>query len=300
MFARLFRSKIALGTAAIISGVVLLGGVALGALGPTSALTPLSAQPSFDAATLAEDGRGDRAKALATILDRLVANGTITAEQKDKILAAVRDAAPAARPNAKRFLGNVLENAARAIGISAGDLKRELAGSSFARVAQAHGVSRDTLVSRLTADANAAVDAALAAGRLTAEHAQSIKAHLPELIANAVDRTWPEARPRGDRGTAGKAILADLLQSAAQAIGIDSAVLKRELPGKSVAQVAQAHGVSRDTLVASMSAAATKRIDDAVAAGKLTADQASRLKAGLAQHIGTFVDRMVPARAAKP
>lgn len=298
MFARSSRPGLLLVAAAIVSGVALFGGVALGALGPLSDATSRSAEPPQGSSTVAKDGKGDRASELIAILDRLVANGTITAEQKDKILAALRAAGPA-RPDAKRFVGDVLEKAAKAIGLTVADLRKELAGSSLALVARAHGVARDTLVGRLVADANAAVDAALGAGKITTEQAQAIKARVPEAVANAVDRTWPEARSRPDRGVAGKAVIGDLFQSAAGAIGIDVATLKRELPGKSVAQIAQAHGVARDALIASLVTAAMKRIDDAAAAGKLTSDQAARLKQGLSQSIGAFVDRTVPARASK-
>ncbi len=272
MLARLLKSKLALGAAAVVTGAVLLGGVALASFASTSPFaTSAAIAPSMGEAPLAEPGTGDR---LSAILDTLVQNGTITAEQKDKILAAIRDAAQQGkgrRPQA--LLGNLLEDATKVIGIDQAQLKKELPGKSLAQVAQAHGVSRDTLLQKLNAAATARIDKALADGKLTKDQADKLKASAGDAIARFVDRTWPTGTgglgARGDKG------LGALLQGSAKAIGISVDQLKRELLGKSIAQVAQVHGVSRDVLVQRMTASAQGRLADLIA---------------------KFVDRVMPVR----
>ena len=60
--------------------------------------------------------------------------------------------------------------------------------------------------------------------------------------------------------------------------------------GKSLAEVAAAHNVSRDQLIQKLVAAETKRIDDAVAAGRLTQDQATQRKADVQTRVTQMVD----------
>ena len=297
MFARLLASKVALGAAVVIVAV-LLGGVSFGALGGAAPFaTALGVTPLTGPAPLADETRGDRAGKLAEILDKLVQNGTISAEQKDKILAAVREAAQheGGRSREKAIIGNLLEDAAKIIGIDLGTLKQELPGHSLAQVAQSHGVSRDTLVRKLADDVNGRIDKTLADNKITKEQADKLKAQAPEMIGRFVDHMWVDRKPRQHDG--GRHFIGNLFEDAAKAIGISADDLKKELPGHSMAQVAQSHGVTRDALVRSMTTSATAAIDKAVADGKLGRDQADKLKANLAQVIGTFVDRVTPARS---
>jgi transposase-like protein len=68
----------------------------------------------------------------------------------------------------------------------------------------------------------------------------------------------------------------------AKAIGVTTTDLVTELrSGKSVADVAGEHGVSVQTVVNALVAAADARVDKAVANHKLTLDQASTIKAKL-------------------
>jgi uncharacterized protein YidB (DUF937 family) len=298
MFARPLASHVALAGVAVAFGLLLLGGVALAALDPA----PFGARPAFDptigTSPLAEDGKGERAKRFAQVLDRLVANGTITAEQRAKILAALEELAkPGREPALKRFAGNLLAEATRIIGADAGTLRQELPGRSLAQVAANHGVSRETLVTGLVAEVNANLEKALANGKLTKEQADKMKTGAPDFVSRFVDHVWPQQRKSPQRRD-GKAFLGEILQDAARVIGIGVGELRTQLPGKSLAQVAQSHNVSRDTLVERLRAAITARVDEAVRATKLTQQHADRIKADLPQTIAKQVDRVVPARAA--
>jgi hypothetical protein len=89
---------------------------------------------------------------------------------------------------------------------------------------------------------------------------------------------------RGGRG-------ADLT-SAAQAIGISVDQLRQELPGKSLAQVAQAHGKTATEVATALKNAANQRIDQDVTAGRLTAAEATQRKQDVAQRIDQQVNEV--------
>jgi hypothetical protein len=84
------------------------------------------------------------------------------------------------------------------------------------------------------------------------------------------------------------------LNTAAQAIGITVDQLRSELPGKSLSQVAQAHGKNPNDVATALKNAFHQRIDQAVAAGRLTADQGNQAKQQGDQRIDQRMTQVVP------
>ena len=79
------------------------------------------------------------------------------------------------------------------------------------------------------------------------------------------------------------------LDAAAQALGMTSSDLMTELQsGKTLADVAQAKGVSQDAVKQAIVNAEKAEIDAAVTAGRLTADQATQMKAQLDQRAASL------------
>ncbi|MSQ24481.1 MAG: hypothetical protein EXR58_08065 [Chloroflexi bacterium] len=102
----------------------------------------------------------------------------------------------------------------------------------------------------------------------------------------------PESRPGGSRPEAhGMPGMALALSAAAQALGITPEQLRQELPGKSLADVARAHGKSPADVAAALKSAANQRIDQAVAAGRF---DPAKAKAMIDQKIDQALDRVIP------
>jgi hypothetical protein len=81
-------------------------------------------------------------------------------------------------------------------------------------------------------------------------------------------------------------------------LGITPEQLRTELhegTGKSLTQVAQAHNKSRDALIAFLTDQTKTRLDQAVAAGRLTREQADQKLAQFTQQVGQMVDQVHPA-----
>lgn len=177
------RTRIATGAVAAVLALAVTGSAAAAAFEPPARASAASESGLTDARVLAM---------FAALLDRLVANGTITAEQKDKILEAVRAAAERrdGEHTLKRILGGLLGLAARYLGLEAADVKEALgSGMSLGQLADAtEGKSRAELITSLVVETTARVDRALAEGHLTAEEAERAKAGLTERVTAFVDR----------------------------------------------------------------------------------------------------------------
>lgn len=102
-------------------------------------------------------------------------------------------------------------------------------------------------------------------------------------------------KAKGAKAKGAKALLKDKVEldaTAAQALGILPADLDTELQGgKSIAQVAVEHNVDLTKVTDALGADLTKRIDDAVAKGTLTTQQADQAKQRLPMTVDKFVNR---------
>jgi hypothetical protein len=97
--------------------------------------------------------------------------------------------------------------------------------------------------------------------------------------------------PGGPRGFGpGRGVDASV---AAQAIGITPEQLRQELNGKSLAQVAEAHGKNPADVATALKNAANQRIDQAQSAGRLTAEQAAQAKQQVSQHIDQHMNQVM-------
>ena len=102
--------------------------------------------------------------------------------------------------------------------------------------------------------------------------------------------------PGGERGRGPRGGFGLDLNAAATAIGISPDQLRTEVQGKSLAQVAQAHGKTGNDVATALKNAAHQRIDQAVSNGRLTADQANTQKAQADQRIDQLVNQVLPQR----
>jgi len=97
-------------------------------------------------------------------------------------------------------------------------------------------------------------------------------------------------RPRHHRG-GHSAEIADLL-------GLSTEELRDAMTeGQTLAEVAEANGVSRDDLVAAIKEQHQQKLDDALADGRIDADQATERSAQLDERIETMVDRTLSERS---
>jgi phage-related minor tail protein len=158
------------------------------------------------------------------------------------------------------------------------------------------------------------VDAQVTAGTLTQERADAIKKRIEDgtlPIFGGPGFGGPRGHfggprghfgghGRGDRGPGfgfgfgfgvrGPALMAGI-EDVATYLGLKSADIAAQLrSGKSLADIAKAQGKTVAGLKTAITDAATKQLDAAVTAGKLTKDEETKILAGLASHLDDLVN----------
>jgi hypothetical protein len=198
----------------------IVGALSIGLLaGAMSAITLLpnlvNAQTAPTTTTAPDDATIDTNRpahqAIRDALAPLVADGTLTPAQLDKVveqLRSVRQERRLGRGDHNRaehpLFAKHLDTAAAALGVTPAELLAELkAGKTIAEVASAQGVAVSSVIDALVQQANTEIDAQVAEGVLTADEASTIRTRLIDVATAMVNGQRPEpgrfAGPFGQR-----------------------------------------------------------------------------------------------------
>ncbi|HWQ73500.1 MAG TPA: hypothetical protein VN370_14425 [Desulfitobacteriaceae bacterium] len=186
---------------------------------------------------------------------------------------------------------NVLSSAADLLGLQRQELKAELqAGKSLKDIAAAKGIDSAKFAKDLESALTVKIDKKVQDGKINSEQAAALKTKLSQQIQTDLDKKWDQWKGHGCRDAKGKIkVIHEQVQSL---LGIDAATLQNELQsGKSLADIAQAKGISKETLAAKIQAAITTNLDQAVTDQKITADKAAKIKENLPQKIEKIITK---------
>jgi hypothetical protein len=190
-----------------------------------------------------------------------------------------------------RLTGFVLRQAAKFLDMKPGALARELKGHSLTQVAEAHGKSADELEAAIVAAFKAKLDARVAAQKTTQEKADKALARFEQRLSRLMDRVF-QGHPAASLG---KLMRTGLLKAAADYLGLTKQQLRQQLPGHSLAQLAEATpGKSVQGLEDALVAAVKTKLDKLVARG-LRQERADKMLARFQNNVDELVAKVWPA-----
>jgi hypothetical protein len=154
----------------------------------------------------------------------------------------------------------------------------------LARVSADLGISQQQLQSSLVKAEDSVVDEEVQAGHLTAAQAQALKARIAQTGGQPIVGAMAQGQ-RQTMLTRGRAVL---VRAAASYIGVTPQALGSELrSGKTLAQVAQEHGKSRDGLKNALLDAARNALQA----------RQTQMLSWLQAHLDQIIDHLVPSPA---
>jgi lipoate-protein ligase A len=235
-------------------------------------------------------------------LDEEVASGEHTqaeadaklAEFKTRVTDMVNTVRPARGPEGRGHGGPKLEAAAKVLGITAEELKTELATKSLADVAKAKGVDITKVTDALVAEFKVHLDEEVASGKHTQAEADAKLAEFTTRVADMVNTVRPAGSPEG-RGHGGRGKGGPKLEAAAKVLGVTAEELKTELATKSLADVAAAKGVDITKVTDALVAEFKAHLDEEVASGEHTQAEADAKLAEFKTRVTDMVNNVRPA-----
>ncbi len=153
--------------------------------------------------------------------------------------------------------------------------------------AQQLGVEPDALSDALKKALKNRIDVAVKAGRLTEAQGDELKQRIDSAdgvpLLGGLGLRGPEFGHHGFGHFGG-------LEAAAGYLGLTQAELRDQLQDKTLAEIAKDKGKTVAGLVQALVSSAEKAIDEAVADGRLTKEQATELKSGLQDRVERLVN----------
>ena len=199
--------------------------------------------------------------------------------------------------------------------------KKEVdSGKSLAQIAEAHNVSRQAVVDLVVKNMNEHIDKGVAEKRFTAEQASEMKTNAVEKAQQMVDGQLDKMhgpkndgrdKPVNDTQNPQDMNNKDMnnkdinhkqnLQEMLTLLKIDEQTFEQEQrSGKSLAQIAETHDVSRQAIVDLIVKNMNKNIDNGVAEKRITAEQASEMKTNAVEKVQEMVDKNIMEHPAQP
>lgn len=176
---------------------------------------------------------------------------------------------------------------AKLLGMDGEALGKELAsGKSLLEIAESRGVSKEALIEAQVSLLAKPLEEAVKAGKLTQEKADQLKAdlakHAEAMITAKGNAPFTMALPAapltgGEGPTFSVQIGAD--QELLSFLGLDEAAFASEIKsGKTILEIAEAKGITKEQLVEFETKRFNARIDQAVKDGHMTEEQAAKAK----------------------
>jgi len=177
-----------------------------------------------------------------------------------------------------------------AVAVAAARDDRAVEQAVLSDAAERLDVTTNELRSALSAAEDAQLDAAVKSGELTQEEADEIKQR------RRADGTVLRLRPGGGHRPGGpgghRAGSGRLLEDAATALGISTEdLIERLRDGEALSAIARAEGRTLAEVRSAVKAAATRRLDAALAADRITRAQYDDMVEHLAEHVERLGER---------
>ena len=158
------------------------------------------------------------------------------------------------------------------------------------------GVESSELSAALKQALKNRIDEAVEAGRVTEEQADELKARVDADEFPLLGGLGPFGRGLHGGPAFGRFGHFELLETAASYLGMTEEALRDALADQTLAEIAEEQGKTASGLVQQLVATQTKRIDEAVADGRITEEQATQLEAGLNERMQELVNRELRGR----
>lgn len=154
-------------------------------------------------------------------------------------------------------------------------------GQTLSEILEANGADPQAVREAVKAEATAQIEEALAEGVITQERADALLEQLDTALDKAFNNTWP-MWPAAIRDRIHDTLENTLVGVIADQAGLETGELRREvLMPPTLGEVIESYGLDQDAVIAEAEARITEAINERVANGSLTQDEADELLAGL-------------------
>jgi transposase-like protein len=231
---------------------------------------------------------------LTAEIEQAVADGRITEQRGERLTGRLDDLVSRAmtlsrlnppildHPLAVRGVRELIETLSEQMDVDRLEIVQQLRdGQTVAKIAAAAGLDPQALVDAVLAHMTERLQAAVDEGKITQEQMDKALEAAAEFLPEALNTPLPN-RPTPIRDRAQEAVENTLVGVLAEAAGMEPGeVLRAIFQPRSLAEIAAEQGLDVDALIATAEARITEQVNQAVADGKITQEQADEALDGL-------------------
>ena len=191
------------------------------------------------------------------------------ASEEDKQISETKSEIEQKRGKGRHLLGAVMES----LGIEKADIAEGISnGSTLGEVAESNGIPTEDLISTITSIMTEKLNEAVAEGKITADEALTKADNIQERTQQMVNKPL-NPKPGKDQDHKGKG--RHLLGAVMESLGIEKADIAEGISnGSTLGEVAESNGIPTEDLISTITSIMTEKLNEAVAEGKITADEA--------------------------
>lgn len=180
--------------------------------------------------------------------------------------------------------GQLMDAIIEATGLTREEIAAELrSGKTFADILAENGIDQQVVIDAVTAVVTDRVNEALVNGNLDEEQAAQILDRLPEVIDTALNAAMNRTPVRQQ---VANRFDAAMLQVLAEMAGMEPGeVLRDAFSPPSLADIATELGLDPTAIIAEAEARITQQVNEALAAGTITEEQAAQILDGLNERL---------------
>jgi uncharacterized protein (DUF433 family) len=195
-----------------------------------------------------------------------------------------------------QFLAEIVIVVSEQTGLAPEEIITQLQeGATFAEIIIAAGGDVNAVIDAAVEAISLRIETAVATGGMTRETADQILANLEQIVTDVINGTLPE-RPEG-RGGRMEAGVRIVVNAVAEATGLTAQeIMQQVADGATLADIITANGGDVDAVIAAAVATATEQINEQVAAGNMTQEDADELIASLETVFTQIVNGEIPMR----
>jgi len=172
----------------------------------------------------------------------------------------------------------LLQAVADVTGLDLSDIRTQMRdGKTLSAILDAAGIDPQTVIDSVKTTLTAEINQAVTDGKITQERADRLLARLDDALNRAMNASLPAIRERIQTR-----VEDSLLGVIAEMAGVDvKDLLQEATTPPTLADIATAHGLDPDAIIAAAETHITEDIHQAVADGKITQERADEFLAGL-------------------
>ena len=198
------------------------------------------------------------------------------------------------RDKGRHLIGVVIES----LGLEKADIAEGIRnGSTLGEIAESNGITTEDLISTITSIMTEKLNEAVAEGKITADEVLTKASNIQERAEQMVNKPLDQ-KPSKNHDYKGKG--RHLIGVVIESLGLEKADIAEGIRnGSTLGEIAESNGITTEDLISTITSIMTEKLNEAVAEGKITADEVLTKASNIQERAEQMVNKPLDQKPGK-